>query len=125
MPAYLAWRSASAWTCHTCQVDRDDSRTSTTRLASSSPVSSLPLTRVVSPLTTEHGRDHVGDGRGTSAVAGGQDGVRLGAPLLALLTQAARLVLVGARLEVGLLGQGEGLDPGGRTAVVSLEGPAS
>jgi len=31
-------------------------------------------------------------------------------------------VLVGARLEVGLLGQGEGLDPGGRTAVVSLEG---
>ena len=73
------------------------------------------------PVTTEHGRDHVGDGRGTSAVAGGQDGIRLGAPLLALLAQAARLVLVGARLEVGLLGQGEGLDPGRRTAVVGLE----
>ena len=122
MPAYLAWRRASARTCHTCQVDRDDSEDVDhtprefvpTFVPSSLPLApcaqARPSTVAIMPVTVvgSIGRRPPGrhpPGRATARAA----------------AQAARLVLVGARLEVGLLGQGEGLDPGRRPAVVGLE----
>jgi hypothetical protein len=81
----------------------------------------VPAPKAYVPGTAEQGRDHGRDGLGAEPRPGRQDGIRLGPPLVALLAQAAGFVLVGAGLEVGLLGQGEGLDPRRCPSVVGLE----
>ena len=74
------------------------------------------------PPAVEHACEHACDCVAAGTPGLGEQGLGLGAPLLPLVAQAAGFVLVGAGLEVGLLGQRQGLDAGGDAAVVGLEG---
>ena len=113
-------RSASARTCHTCQVERRPRTTPPSRRRH------VPTSRVAGrrcwPARCRRCPDSaVTAMRAVDGAVAAEDGGGFAAPGLALLGFRAGFVLGVAGLQGGLLGQLDGLDRGRRPAVVGLE----